>query len=262
VGATVARPPSPSLRPSGREPAGSDGAEDRRTETQLALLDAFELECRGEPVSLPLPAQRLLAFLALQPRPLQRVYVAGALWLDSTEPRASGSLRSALWRLRQTGHELVEATNHHLRLSPAVAVDVRRVVAWAAGVLDSSRELRDSDVANASFSGDLLPDWYDDWVLLERERLRQLRAHALETLCGRLAAAGRFGEAMEVGLAAVKQEPLRESAHRAVIGVHLAEGNGADALRHYRYYRGLLRDELRLVPSARMEELVRDLAGE
>src|SRR5437867_4028183 len=64
---------------------------------------------------------------------------------------------------------------------------------------------------------DLLPDWYDDWVALERERLRQLRVHALEQLCDRLLVAERFGEATEAALAASRTEPLRESPQRLLI---------------------------------------------
>jgi DNA-binding SARP family transcriptional activator len=64
---------------------------------------------------------------------------------------------------------------------------------------------------------------------------------------------------MEVGLASIAGEPLRESAHRAVIRIHLAEGNKAEAFRQYRLYRTLLHDQLGLSPSAQMEELVRGL---
>jgi DNA-binding SARP family transcriptional activator len=98
-------------------------------------------------------------------------------------------------------------------------------------------------------------------LLLERERLRELRVRALERVCERLTAIGSFGQAIEAGLAALQAEPLRESAHRCLIGVHLAEGNQAEALRGYRLYRGLLHDQLALAPSPRMEDLVRDLVG-
>src|SRR5262249_3418614 len=93
---------------------------------------------------------------------------------------------------------------------------------------------------------ELLPDWYDDWVLLERERLRELRLHALEALALRLAALGRFAEAVEAGLAAVRSEPLRESAHRVLIRLHLAEGNRHRALCQYREYTRLMRLDLNL----------------
>jgi DNA-binding SARP family transcriptional activator len=229
----------------------------RRSEARLTLLDSFDVRCDGRTVELPTPAQRLLAYLAIEDRPLQRAYVAGALWLDSTEARASGSLRSALWRIRRSGCDLVEETNHQLRLAPTVGVDVHEAYSWAARVQDRTRPIGAADVAEASASAELLRDWYDDWILLERERFRQLRAHALEVLCGRLAEEGRFAEAIEVGLAAVHNEPLRESAHRAVISVHLAEGNRSEALRHYAYFRQLVTGELGIEPSTHMEQLVR-----
>ena len=62
-------------------------------------------------------------------------------------------------------------------------------------------------------SDDVLPDWYDDWIDTERERF-QIRLHALERLCERLTVERRFGEALQAGLAALRTEPLRESAHR------------------------------------------------
>ena len=93
-------------------------------------------------------------------------------------------------------------------------------------------------------------------MLLARERLRQLRMHALEALADQLAERGRFGEALHAGHAAVASEPLRESAHRAVVRVHLAEGNTAEAVRTYEAFRDLLADVLGVAPSLLMEELI------
>jgi DNA-binding SARP family transcriptional activator len=226
-------------------------------EARLGLLGAFELSFGGGTLELPTPAQRVLAYLAIEDRPLQRSYLAAALWLDSTDARAAGSLRSALWRIRRSRCELVEERNHQLQLSSKVAVDLRAAYAWASRVQDRGQPLSRADVEGASLPAELLRDWYDDWVVLERERFRQLRAHALEVLCDRLAAEGRIGDALEIGLAAVHNEPLRESAHRAVISVHLAEGNQSEALRQYAYYRQLVSRELGVQPSPRMETLLR-----
>lgn len=228
-----------------------------RTGGRLTLLDTFVLACDGQPVDLPTPSRRLLAYLALEERALHRVYLAGALWLDSSDKRAAGSLRSALWQIRRSGCELVVEEDHRLRLAESVRVDVREESEWAARVHDESHELTADDITAASTSAELLRDWYDDWVVLERERFRQLRAHTLEVLAARLVREGRFTESMDVALAAVHNEPLRESAHRAVIGVHLAEGNRADALRHYAYFRRLVTDKLGIEPSARMDSLLR-----
>lgn len=227
---------------------------------QLTLLDSFELAYDGEPVRVPMSAQRVLAFLALHEHPLQRLYVAGSLWLDLPEERAYASLRSALWRLHRCGHCLVDVSAQQLALGREVDVDLRASEALARRALDTSNP--DAlDVETSALRRDLLPDWYEDWVLVERERYRQLRLRALEMLCERLTRAGRLHEALELALAAVAGEPLRESAHRAVVRVHLEDGNVSEALRQYRLYRQLLNEQLGLEPSERMQVLVRDLAA-
>jgi DNA-binding SARP family transcriptional activator len=224
---------------------------------RLALLDAFELTCDGEPVQLQQSAQRLLAFLALHHRPVQRGYIAGALWPDTPEERAQASLRSALWRLRRPGRPLTEGGGGRLALDRSVQVDVRELVALAHSVLAESHD----PIASAAddliaLSGDLLPDCYDDWVIVEREHVRQLRLHALEVLCAALIDAGRYAAATEAALAVIATDPLRESAHRALIRVHLAEGNLAEALRQYAFFRRLSEQELGLTPSPEMEHLI------
>ncbi|MFF9527676.1 BTAD domain-containing putative transcriptional regulator, partial [Streptomyces achromogenes] len=104
--------------------------------------------------------------------------------------------------------------------------------------------------------GELLPGWDEEWVLLERERLRQLRLHALDALADRLTRQGSPALALEAALASIRIEPLRESAHRAVVAAHLSEGNVIEAVRHYRAYRQLLRDELGLEPSAQLARMI------
>src|SRR5262249_1458676 len=201
----------------------------------------------------------LLAFLALHRHPLMRVYVAGTLWIDSSERHANACLRTTLWRLRQPpDRRLVVASFSHVALAPEVSVDVtelyavaRRVLNTSVGVLRVLHRLRTA--------GDVLPDSYEDWVIIERERFRQVRLHALEALSDALLAAGAHYGAIEAGLAAVEAEPLRESAHRAVIRAHLAEGNRSDAIRQYRIYRRSLADQLGLEPSEAMQALVASL---
>jgi DNA-binding SARP family transcriptional activator len=226
---------------------------------RLVLLRSFELRNNGMSVTLPLSAQRLLAFLALRDRPLHRLHVAGTLWIDASEERAAANLRTALWRLRQAGTTVVEATITHLRIARTVTVDVREALELAHRLLDE-RDMSVPDELDAErLTADLLPDWYDDWVLLEQERFRQTRLHALEALCQRLANDGRFAAAVDAGLAAVAGEPLRESAQRVLIKTYLAEGNAGEAIRQYRRYRQLLHDGLALEPSPLMNELVAGL---
>jgi len=105
-------------------------------------------------------------------------------------------------------------------------------------------------------SMDLLPDWTEDWVLVKRDHHTQLRLRALEALSLRLSEMRRFGEAVQAAMLAVAREPLRESAQRTLVQVHLAEGNVAAALKQYVSFRELLLEELNLEPSPEMQSLV------
>jgi DNA-binding SARP family transcriptional activator len=227
---------------------------------RLSLIRGFELRNgQGDVVPIALSAQRLVAFVALHDRPVRRIHTSGMLWTDASERRASSSLRSALWRTPALdGRPVVQASNTHLWLNPEVEVDFRMSVSRAMAFLErnDSYDTPDLDLATDSFGDDLLPDWYEDWVLVERERYRQLRLHALEAVCERLTDAGCYGQALVAGLAAVICEPLRESAHRQVIRVHLREGNVAEALRQYQTYAALLADELEAQPSPSLKALV------
>jgi DNA-binding SARP family transcriptional activator len=226
---------------------------------QLSLLDGFTLSCKGQMVPMPRTAQRLLAFLALHDRVQLRSNVAGALWGDTSDQRAVASLRSTLWRLSRSSHVLVEVTVESLRLPAWVEVDYRRAIALARRILDDSSAVPSDELGDSGLTADLLPDWSEDWVMLERERFRQLRLHALEVRCQRLATAGLLAQAVEAGQAAVASEPLRESANRRLIEAHIAEGNKSEALRQYQAYRRMLGGELGLVPSPAMEQLVEGL---
>lgn len=243
-------------------PRSSASASDKAAD--LSLLKGFQLRLDGEAVELPLSAQRLIAFLAIHNRPLQRSFVAGNLWLESSDVRAAANLRSALWRLHQHGRHLVDTRGGRLALAPHVRIDLNDIADQARQVLQAS-DIQPKPAADSgnyfelSLSGELLPDWYEDWILVERERFRQLRMHALETLCEQLTQAGKHAHAIEVGLAAVAAEPLRESAHRALIRCHLAEGNPTEALRQFRRYERVLDQELGVRPSPQMFELVAGL---
>jgi DNA-binding SARP family transcriptional activator len=228
--------------------------------TRVALLDGFLLErSQGGATTavndLPRSAQRLIAHLSLCGHP-GRGAIAGQLWPDAPEVLAHGSLRSALWRVQKAVPGLVDVSGGALGLAEGVRVDVHEFTDWAQRVLDPQAAVDGLATPSVGLHGELLPGWYDDWVLLARERLRQLKVHALEVLADKLACDGRYGEAVQAAYAAVGAEPLRESAHRAVVRVHLAEGNTADAVRAYKAFRDLLADELGVAPSPLMEEAI------
>ena len=215
----------------------------------------------GRRRSVPEGSKRLLAFVALRHGWVERRHVAGTLWPVRDDGRAAGNLRSALWRLRGAGIDVLFCDKWSLSLVSGITVDTRDLSAWADRVI--AGRPRPEDLARIHLDTDaldLLPGWYDDWTILERERLRQRLLHALESLSALLSDAGRHADAVESALAAVSAEPLRESAQRALIKAYLAERNWYDARRALDAYRDLLASELGVSPSADLVALVRDSA--
>ena len=238
---------------------------------QLSLLGGFELTCGTQQLQPCASGQRLLAYLAVhsRERPVRRTALAERLWCQVPPQRAASSLRSVLWRLpRPNGRPLVASTAATLRLAPEVRVDLwtgearaHTISSTPLGASCGGHEEATALTAVDTLTSDLLPDWCEDWLLVEQESYRQARLHALEQLCATLRAAGRYPAALRAGFAAVACEPLRESAHRRVIEVHLAESNHGEALRQYQSFRRLLADELGLPPSAAIRRLVAPLLG-
>jgi len=219
---------------------------------RLTLLGGFELRRGDQELALAASAQRLVALLALSSRPVGRPHVAGSLWPDYSTERSLAGLRTALWRVNQSCDQLIVATSSLLVLDPRVAVDVRALVTFAdqLGEPEASCPGPNLDSLNVTdLACELLPDWYDDWLLDEREGLRQTRLHALERLARGLSAAGRHAEAIQAALVAIRLEPLRETAHQTLIQVHLDEGNWSEACRQFQRCRRLLQEELGIEPS-------------
>jgi DNA-binding SARP family transcriptional activator len=223
-------------------------------------------------------SQRLVALLALR-GPQSRTLASMALWPGVDEAHARTSARATLWTLANQAPGLVEAVAGDVQVARDVHVDVHRFLALTRSILDGDARMSAAPPGTLAagsggrripsppgtaervdlsdmLGGDLLPSWQDDWIVLERERLRQLRLHVLEQLAADLVAQRRFAEALQVALDAVAIDPLRESAHRMVVRIHLSEGNVAEALRRYERFRLLLKEALGIEPSRQMTELV------
>lgn len=226
---------------------------------RLRLLGGFQLLRCGAPLDVLPSGQRLIAYLAVNHRALQRRHVAFALWLDTTEQRAMANLRSVVWRVNRAAPGLLEPGGSALRLAPGCVVDVRELADHCRGAL-ADAEIAPSALLDPG-AGELLPDWTEEWVLGERERIRQLRLHAMERMSERRLAEGELAWAVELALAVVVEDPLRESAHRCLIRAHLEQGNYGDAFRSYDIYRDQLYEHLGLPPSPQLERLLDAVRG-
>ena len=222
----------------------------------MRLLGGFTLsDARSGTVVLPATAQRVLAYLALERRPVKRTSLAARVWPAGTDSNAQSCLRSAIWRIRSSGLSLAIVNRLEIELAESVYVDVTQQVRVATRRLETP-EVDPIPGERLLLQDDLLPDWYDDWVSLERARLRQLRLHALEALSRALSLRNRHGESVEAAYVAVAADPLRESAQRALIAAFLAEGNRADASRQYVAYRELARRRLGADVSPELRALI------
>lgn len=219
----------------------------------VRLVGGLSLHYGGRRLPLPAGTHRLLAYLALHPAGVDRRRAAGALWPTVDEGRAAGNLRSALWRLQQVGCPLVLAEQTTLGLREGVEVDVARLESWADRILSGSPTPGDLSVDPAPIAElELLPGWYEDWVLSVRERLQLRLLHALEELSRQLRRSGRPSAAVEAVHVVVLAEPLRESGQRALIEAHQAAGNWVVARRQYESFRKTLRREIGVDPSAEL----------
>ena len=221
----------------------------------VRVLQTFELHVGGASVALPMNVQRVIAFLAVNERPQLRVTLASKMWMDTTEDRATANLRTTLWKARHALGKSLVADGCYVALAADVAIDLRDAAAQARRLVSQDARLGQDDDATP-LVGELLPDWDEDWIMFERERYRQLRIHALESMCRLFSECGRNGEAIDAGVAAVAAEPLRESAQRALIRAYLREGNLCEARRQYHEYRELLWDALGVEPSRALRSLV------
>src|SRR4051794_1954152 len=200
----------------------------------LHLFGGPYVTINGSRREVPEGSKRLLVFVALHRGRVERRCVAGELWPVGNDLRALGSLRSALWRLRAAGIDLLAADKLSLGLNAGVGVDIHAISDWGVR-LNRNKATRD-DLAGPPWGSEalnLLPGWYDDWVLIERERIRQRVLHALEALSRRLVRTARCAEAVEAAMMAVSADPLRASAQRVLIEAHLAEGNWTESRRTF-----------------------------
>ncbi|KGN39941.1 AfsR/SARP family transcriptional regulator [Knoellia aerolata] len=208
-------------------------------------------------LSVPEGSKRLLVFVALRDGHVDRRQTAGTLWPLGDDERAAGNLRSALWRLKSAGIDDLRSDKWDLWLDPTAELDLREVEDWAARLIRGPQGHQDLHLPDWGEDAlDLLPGWYDEWIIFERERLRQRVLHALDSLSTHLTKAGRFAEAIDAALLAVRVEPLRESAQRTLIQAHLAEGNRGEARRAFEEYRGLIDRELGEDPLPELAALV------
>jgi DNA-binding SARP family transcriptional activator len=178
----------------------------------------------------------LLAYLAIV-GPVSRSRAAGLLWPDTSESRARNNLRQLLHRLRAAAP--IVHGDDPLSLAPDVDTDVTRILGGSAngsgypigGVV--AELLAGVDYADC--------DELNEWLLVERERIRQAQRVALESEADRFEREGDFNPALATAHLLLEMEPVSEAAHRRIMRLHYLNNDRPAALEAYHRCQAILR---------------------
>lgn len=209
----------------------------------------------------------LLAYLALfRDRSHVRQELGELLWPER-EPEVIGrNLRQALTSLRHVlepppmpSGTVLQVQHTALGLNrEAVATDVAEfesALAEARRTADPQVRERLIRQAVALYKGELLPGFYEDWIVQERLRLEDLYVSALRRLAEAHQEAGESDEAIQAWRLAVAKEPLQEEGHLALMRLYLQSDRPASAVQQFRELQTALREELREEPGEEAKRL-------
>ena len=233
----------------------------------MNLFGTFALEYRDAPVIIASPRiQAFLAYLALHRRePQSRQQLAFVLWPDSSDSQAHTNLRTLLHRALAVLPDdipLFQVDSQTVAWHPdaAIILDVAEFEA-ALDQASVTRQHGDSTAACAAleqainlFQGDLLPDCYDEWIVPERDRLRQMFLTALERLISLLEQGRRYASAISYARRLVHLDPLNEVVYLTLMRLHTMNGDRASALRVYHQCASTLQAELGIAPGTALSD--------
>ena len=243
-------------------------------ELRLQVLGGLTLTLTAGPlltfISSKAPA--LLAYLAVTRRPQPREALAGLLWGELADADAKNNLRQTLSSLRRSLEPYLLIDRDTVGLNPAAALWLdseafERSLAAAAGDPAPATRTAHLRAAAALYQGDFLagcvvrdaPE-FDDWLLAQRARYRELALHTLHTLTQLHLQRGDTAEAIDSATRLLTLEAWREEAHRQLMVALARSGQRSAALAQYETCRRLLAQELRVEPSAETTTLYERIA--
>lgn len=228
---------------------------------EISLLGQFDVKLDGETIDLPTrPSKLLLAYLALNVgKDIPRAQLGGILWPESLESTARKNLRNTVWRLRKAvGEEYILSDRETVAFNDSAPhyLDV--------ALLAEKEETRGTEElvqTVSAYKGELLPGFYEDWVLLERERLRSKFEGRIQELLEQLSDSGRWPEVISWAELWISQGTVPEPAYRALMTAHYQQGDLAGMATAYQRCVQALKDELGVQPSSETELLYEELSS-
>ncbi|MDQ1060412.1 DNA-binding SARP family transcriptional activator [Arthrobacter globiformis] len=224
-------------------------------EFRLSLLQSWQLISGAHIVRVSARQQKLITALALYgPRP--RSYLIGLLWPECSEPRALESLRVSLHLVRKQVPGLLINSGAVLSLSDEVDVDLNLVRAQIRQLSQQGLKGNAASCLQQLSDAELLPGWYEDWIVFEQTRLRQGRLRALLVIATESLTRCDYETAVEASEAALELEPLYEKAVGILIQAERQQGNNAAAYQAFERYEMQLKADTGLVPSETIRGLM------
>lgn len=239
---------------------------------EAQLLGGISIRHHDQEVEA-LRSERLILFLTYlflnSDTPVSRKQLAFLFWPDSTDQQARTNLRNLLHHLRRALPEIdsfLEVDNQFLRwkVESSFQLDVDQFkealasAQTAQGDADSIHHLR---TAVSRYHGELLPGFYQNWILLQREELQQAFLNALNQLVNLLEDARQYEEAVEIANRLIRSDPLSESAYQRAMRLHALNNDRAGAMQVYHTCSTVLMRELGIEPSTEIKSLYEQLVG-
>ena len=238
---------------------------------EVRLLGQFDVRRDGTPINIPArAAQSLLAYLLLTAGTMhRREKLAGLVWADTTDETARKNLRHELWRLRQA----IEIQSPRKKTIPYLSVDEIAIgfnvesAYWldVARVLKSATPRTSADnliETLALYRGELLPGFYDDWILLERERVRAVFEQKMTRLLELLIEGERWQDILDWGERWIALGQTPELAYRALMIAYDAQGDQAKVAATFQRCVAALHNDLGVKPSQETQTLFERLSNE
>ena len=224
---------------------------------KIYLLGGMQVLWKERPL-LPFPThstRSLFAYLVTyRQRAHTRNRLAGLFWGDFPETRAQRNLNNTLWRLRHAlpaEYVRVEGDTIGFNTASDFWLDLAEFerIADSCSISDPQSAIRSLHSAIELYRGDFLEGWYEDWALVEAERLRLLYLRALQALLDGYRASGAFAQALECARRLLEIDSLREEVHVRAMELHAALGQREAALAQFAACQRVLKAEVGIAPS-------------
>ncbi|WP_284025060.1 bacterial transcriptional activator domain-containing protein [Arthrobacter sp. zg-Y1219] len=230
---------------------------DENAELKLDVVRIWRLRRDGAVVHVASRQQRLITALAIR-GPCLRSYLIGLLWPECPESKALESLRVSIHVASRQVPGLIVNDGRLLSISTRVEIDLHRVQAAIRALHDDQQDANASVYLRELRDAELLPGWYEDWVVSAQVRLTQDRLSAFLLFAERSLERGNPLLAEAAAAMAVEIEPLHENAVRLLLTAQMQQGNPAAALRAYERYRKQLESDFGIGPAASIKGLITD----